>query len=80
MKIHKYIGRYNISGKNIKVARERCKLSQEQLAAKLQLAGLSLTQKAISRIETGERVVADFELQYFAAVLGVKITWLLSTD
>ena len=47
-------GRCNISGTQIKARREACFLSQEQLAAKAQLAGLNLTQKAISRIETGE--------------------------
>ena len=46
--------------------REGKKLSQEQLAAWLQLEGLSINQKAISRIETGERVVADYELLYLA--------------
>lgn len=52
-------------------------MSQEELAAKIQLAGLNLNQKAISRIETGERVVPDFELLYFSEVLGVPINALL---
>ena len=55
-------------------------LSQEQLAAKLQLAGLNLGQKAISRIETGERIVADFELEYLADALGVTIYHLLGKE
>lgn len=49
--------------------RERENLSQEQLAAKLQLAGLNITQKAVSRMETGKRVIADYELPYLADVL-----------
>ena len=44
--------------------RERENLSQEQLAAKLQLAGLNITQKAVSRMETGTRVIADYELPF----------------
>ena len=46
-------------------------LSQEQLAVRLQLDGLGLTQKAISRMETGERVVADYELVHLARALEV---------
>lgn len=60
--------------------REAAGLSQEQLAAKLQLAGLNLGQKAISRIETGERIVADFELEYLADALGVTIYHLLGKE
>lgn len=63
MKIYKYGGgRCNASGPQIKALREAAGLSQEQLAAKIQLAGLNLNQKAISRIETGDRVVPDYEL------------------
>lgn len=60
--------------------REGKKLSQEQMAAWLQLEGLSINQKAISRIETGERVVADYELLYLAKVLRVRVEDLLGMD
>ena len=60
--------------------REGKKLSQEQLAAWLQLEGLSINQKAISRIETGERVVADYELLYLAKVLLVRVEDLLGKE
>ena len=60
--------------------REREKLSQEQLAAKLQLAGLNITQKAVSRMETGKRVIADYELPYLADVLDVTIYYLLGME
>lgn len=74
MKLYKYKdGKCNASGSRIRELREAAGLSQEQLAAKIQLAGLNLNQKAISRIETGERVVPDFELLYFSEVLGVPI-------
>lgn len=73
MKIYKPSGRCNASGEQVRSCREAAGLSQEQLAAKLQLAGLNLGQKAISRIETGERIVADFELEYLADALGVTI-------
>lgn len=81
MKLYKYEGgRSNASGQKIKELREAAGLSQEQLAAKIQLAGLNLNQKAISRIETGERVVPDFELLFFSEVLNVPVSELLNSD
>ena len=80
MKLYKHTnGTCNASGPAIRALRERAGISQEQLAAKLQLAGLNLNQKAVSRIETGDRVVPDFELNYFATVLGVPVCTLLET-
>ena len=81
MKIYKYGGgRCNASEPQIKALREAAGLSQEQLAAKIQLAGLNLNQKAISRIETGDRVVPDYELIFFFEVLDVPIEQLLSAE
>lgn len=80
MKIYKPDGKCNVSGDKVRAARERAHLSQEQLAAKIQLAGLSITQKAISRIETGDRVVADYELTYLSEALGVTVYQLLGID
>lgn len=78
LKIYKYIdGKCNASGPEVKMLREKAGLSQEQLAAKLQLAGLNLNQKAISRIETGERIVADYELITLAEVLDATVNELL---
>lgn len=70
-------GLCNASGPRIRILRESCGMSQEQLASALQLMGLNLNQKAISRIETGERIVPDFELLYFAKVFQVSLTELL---
>ena len=79
MKIYRYKNdKCNISGEKIRLLREQANLSQEQLAANLQLNGLNLNQKAISRIETGERVVPDYELLYFADLFNVPVASLLS--
>ena len=80
MKIYRPGGRCNISGERVRRARERAGLSQEQLAVRLQLDGLGLTQKAISRMETGERVVADYELVYLARALEVGVLELLGLE
>lgn len=81
MRLYRYTdGKCNACGSVIRELRERAGLSQEQFAAKLQLAGLSLNQKAVSRIETGDRVVPDFELIFFSEVLNVPICKLLDKD
>jgi DNA-binding XRE family transcriptional regulator len=80
VKIYRYNGKCNISGVIIRDKRERAGFSQEQLAAKLQLEGVNLNQKAISRIETGERVVADYELRTLAKVLCVSVYTLLHME
>ena len=79
MKIYKYKdNKCNISGNVIRTLRENLGLSQEQLAAELQLKGLNLNQKSISRIETGERIVPDYELLYFAEEFSVSVDFLLN--
>ncbi len=65
-------GKYNICGDRVRMARENQRLSQEALAARIQLNGHSLTQKAISRIETGVRVVPDYEIPLLADALKVS--------
>ena len=80
MKIYKYKnGKSNLAGSAIRKHREAAGMSQEQLATELQLKGLDITQKAISRIEIGERVIPDYELLYFADIFQLSITDLLQT-
>ena len=55
-------GRNNICGENIARFRKEIKLSQRQLADKLQLVGLDLDKNAVQRIEAGKRFVTDIEL------------------
>ncbi len=74
MKIYNYNGKANIIGKNIYNLRKKAGLSQEELAAKMQLNSIELSQKAISRIEKQERFVTDYELMVFASVFGVEIS------
>ena len=77
MKLYKHNGLCNVSGVRIRQRREELKLSQEQLSARLQLLGLELNQKVISRVETGLRVVPDFELEYYARALDTNVLRLL---
>ena len=80
MKLYDYHGKYNCSGTHIHTLRKKLGLSQEELAAKLQLAGLEISQHAISRIENGLRIVPDYEINYFAKVLQISPLLLLESD
>lgn len=80
MHVLKMDGRCNVCGERVRLARKRKGLSQEQLAARMQLAGHSITQKAVSRLESGERVVPDYEVPLLAQVLEVSPLWLLGVE
>ena len=80
MKLYEFNGRCNLSGVQVRKRREALHLSQEQLAAQLQLLGLEVSQKVISRIETGLRVVPDYEVVYFAKALDTTVLWLLNVE
>ena len=77
MKIIGIDGKRNICGEKLRNFRMEKGLSQESLAAKIQLRGLDLTQKTISRIETGQRLITDYELKYLADALGISVRDLL---
>lgn len=72
MKITKYNEFRNISDKKLKELRIASKLSQQELAEKMQLEDIDLTSKEISKIETNKRLVQDFELFAFAKIFGVS--------
>ena len=75
--IYGYQGKSNLSGERIRIARKKRKLSQTELAAKMQLEGIQMAQDSISRIEIGTRFVPDYELPLYAKILKVSVEWLL---
>lgn len=77
MKIYDYNGKKNICGDRVREARTRLRLSQEALAARLQVRGVIIERDSISRIEIGTRFVADYELKTLAEILSVSVEWLL---
>ena len=72
MKITKYCNGKNASGKMLRKLRLEANMSQQDLATKLQLKGVDLNSKEISKIETDNRLVQDFELFAFAEVFNVS--------
>lgn len=79
MKIYDYNGKKNLCGDRIREARLRLRLSQSDLAARMQVEGIIIERDSISRIEIGTRFVPDYELPLFAKVLRVSVAWLLDT-
>ena len=80
MKIYDYNGKKNICGKRVKEARQKLNLSQEALAAKLQVEGVNIERDSVSRIEIGTRFVADYELLALCKILGVTPEYLLGIN
>lgn len=80
MKIYDYNGRKNISGERIREARLKRRLTQQDLAARVQVEGVIMERDSISRVEIGTRFIPDYEIPVFARVLGVSALWLLGIE
>lgn len=80
MKIYSYKGKKNVCGERVREARLKYRLSQSDLAARLQIEGVLMERDSISRVEIGTRFVTDYELMIFAKVLGVSVCWLLGQE
>lgn len=80
MKIYDYNGKKNICGDRVHEARCKLRLTQSDLAAKLQIAGITIERDSISRIEIGTRFVADYELREIAKILKVSVEWLINAE
>ncbi|NBJ92725.1 helix-turn-helix domain-containing protein [Parablautia muri] len=63
----------NVVGEKIKKYRMERKLSQKDLSEKLEVYAIYICRGSISRIESHERTVTDFELRAMAKVLSVSI-------
>ena len=77
MKIYDYAGRRNVCGPLIRKERKKRHLSQTDLAARMQVLGVTLERDSVSRIELGTRFVADYELMVIADILSVPVHALL---
>jgi transcriptional regulator with XRE-family HTH domain len=66
--------RRNVTGRRIRRARLAAKpaVSQEDLSGRLAALGVTLDQGAISRIESEERYLMDYELLAIAKALRIK--------
>ena len=64
-------------GARIRLYREQCKLTQEQLSAQLQVRGCDITRSALAKIEVGQRHIYIDEIRLFKELLGVEYEDLL---
>ena len=80
MKIYDYNGKKNVCGDRVHEARRKLRLTQADLAARLQVEGINIERDSVSRIEIGTRFVADYELRILARILKVSVAWLLSEE
>lgn len=58
-------------GKNIRRIRKEKKLTQDQLAAQLQLNGCDITRSALAKIEVGQRHLYPDEILLLKEILNV---------
>ena len=59
-------GSLNVCGCNVALLRKKRKISQRELADKMQLMGIDFTKNTIQQIEKGRRFVTDIEIKAFA--------------
>ena len=72
----------NLCGDRVRLARamQNPPMRQEDLAREINLMGMEITPRIISRIEKNQRHVCDAELRMLAKALGVTMEWLCGGD
>jgi transcriptional regulator with XRE-family HTH domain len=68
----------NLIGSRIRLARVRLepKVSQEDVAGRLARLGVTIDRSGVSKIESSDRYVMDYEAAAFARALKVSVAWL----
>ena len=61
----------NVIYKKLKLCRVAKRLTQGELAAKMQTMNVNIDQQMISKIENNDRIVTDYELACFCKILNV---------
>ena len=59
-------------GNNIRILREKANMTQEVLAAKLQLHGCDITRSAVAKSEVGQRHLYPDEIILIKKILNVR--------
>lgn len=59
-------------GNNVRFLREKAGVTQEQLAARLQIQGCDITRSAVAKIEVGQRHLYPDEVILIKSILGVS--------
>lgn len=82
MKIYWYNDSKNIIGKRVKEARLSANpiITQQDLCSRLAVLGVNMDRVSVSKIETGDRFVTDYEVLAISEALNVSLDWLLKGD
>ena len=73
-----YNGRLNVTSEKIKELRIKNNLSLSELSTKLALMGIDISKPSLHKLETGKRILKDYELYALAQVFHVPLEDLLS--
>jgi transcriptional regulator with XRE-family HTH domain len=73
---YSFVHRKNIIGSRVRKARKESQITQMELAARLQLLGITIDRSGIAKLESGRRPASDIEVAAIARVLKVTIPWL----
>lgn len=65
----------NIVGLRIRQARRNSKITQMELAAQLQLLGITIDRSGIAKLEGGRRPISDIEVAAIARILKIPVSW-----
>lgn len=80
MRIYRFHGKKNVCGPQIKKLRMAKGMTQEDLAAQMQICGIIIERHCISRTEKGTRFIPDYELPVYAKIFQVPLEALFDTD
>lgn len=67
-------------GENLRALRERKGLTQDEVAAKLQLLGCDITRSAVAKIEVGQRHLYPDEIVLLKQILDVEYDEIFKLD
>lgn len=67
-------------GQNIRRLREQAGITQDSLAAKLQLKGCDITRSAMAKIEVGQRHLYPDEILFIKEILNVTYEEIFSQE
>ncbi|MFR5682694.1 MAG: helix-turn-helix domain-containing protein [Clostridia bacterium] len=71
--IKKYNGQLNVVGSKIKFYRNSKNISLVTLSNKLMLLGIDIPKNSLQRLESGKRIIKEYELVAIAKILNVSI-------
>lgn len=72
MKKIQFLDKKNVISDNVRLLRVKNQLTQQDLAAKMQTLGVNMDQQMISRIESNDRIVTDYELACLCHIFKVE--------